>query len=72
MCGVKRVEIQAAKQVTVYTWIAVIVFALFLMLCVPLFIRMPLATDVVLYDLQAQTALSGGTLYQDVFETNLP
>ncbi|QDT89381.1 hypothetical protein [Gimesia algae] len=65
-------EIQAAKRVTVYTWIAVIVFTLFLMLCVPLFIRMPLATDVVLYDLQAQTALSGGTLYQDVFETNLP
>ena len=33
---------------------------------------MPVATDVVLYDLQAQTVLNGGTLYQDMFETNLP
>ncbi|WP_339732535.1 hypothetical protein [uncultured Gimesia sp.] len=33
---------------------------------------MPLATDVVFYDLQAQMVLNGGTLYRDMFETNLP
>ncbi|WP_299459941.1 hypothetical protein [uncultured Gimesia sp.] len=45
---------------------------LILILNVPLFIRMPVATDVVLYDLQAQMVLNGGTLYKDMFETNLP
>ena len=48
------------------------IFILILILNIPLFIRMPLATDVVLYDLQAQMVLNGGTMYQDMFETNLP
>ncbi|HUG91593.1 MAG TPA: hypothetical protein VML55_12200 [Planctomycetaceae bacterium] len=38
----------------------------------PLHVAMPLASDAVLYDLQAQTVLAGGVLYRDVFETNLP
>ncbi|QDT42433.1 hypothetical protein Pan241w_25170 [Gimesia alba] len=63
---------QLTGQITAFTWIAIIVFLLILTLNVPLFIRMPLATDVVFYDLQAQMVLNGGTLYQDMFETNLP
>ena len=54
------------------TWVAAVIFMLILILNVPLFIRMPVATDVVLYDLQAQMVLNGGTLYKDMFETNLP
>lgn len=68
-CGVQT---QPAKQFTAGTWFACVIFLLLLLISVPLFIRMPLATDVVLYDLQAQTVLHGGTLYQDIFETNLP
>lgn len=66
------VETQKSDQITGYTWLAAVILLLILILNVPLFIRMPLATDVVLYDLQAQTVLEGGTLYQDMFETNLP
>ena len=53
-------------------WIAALIFFFLLILNIPLFIRMPLATDVVFYDLQAQMVLNGGTLYQDMFEANLP
>lgn len=63
---------QPEKQFTAGAWFACVLFLLLLILCVPLFIRMPLATDVVLYDVQAETVLNGGTLYKDVFETNLP
>ncbi|HAW29301.1 MAG TPA: hypothetical protein DCY03_14465, partial [Planctomycetaceae bacterium] len=63
---------QSDKQITVFTWVSALVFVALLVLCVPLFIRMPLATDVVFYDLQAETALKGGTLYKDIFETNMP
>ncbi len=65
-------EEQPDQQLTVFTWISAVIFLLILILNVPLFIRMPLATDVVLYDLQAQTILNGGVMYQDIFETNLP
>ncbi len=65
-------EGQPARQITGLTWIALIIFFLILILNIPLFIRMPLATDVVLYDLQAQMALDDGVLYKDMFETNLP
>ncbi|QDT97930.1 hypothetical protein [Gimesia aquarii] len=65
-------ESQPARQITGLTWVALIIFFLILILNVPLFIRMPLATDVVLYDLQAQMALNDGVLYKDMFETNLP
>lgn len=63
---------QPARQITGLTWIALIIFFLILILNIPLFIRMPLATDVALYDLQAQMALNGGVLYKDMFEPNLP
>lgn len=63
---------QQIKHSTGRTWIAALIFIFILILNIPLFIRMPLATDVVLYDLQAQMVLHGGTLYQDMFETNLP
>ena len=63
---------QQIKQTTGFTWVAALIFIFILILNIPLFIRMPLATDVVLYDLQAQMVLNGGTLYQDMFETNLP
>lgn len=63
---------QQPKGITAGTWIAGICFIFLLIFCIPLFIRMPLATDVVLYDLQAQSVLDGGTLYRDYFETNLP
>ena len=39
---------------------------------VPLFLRMPLWCDVTLYDMAARALLSGGVLYRDVFDTNLP
>ncbi|MFK7778255.1 MAG: hypothetical protein QM501_09050 [Gimesia sp.] len=63
---------QQTKQSIGAIWIAALIFLFILILNIPLFIRMPLATDVVLYDLQAQMVLNGGTLYQDMFETNLP
>jgi len=63
---------QPSRQLTGGTWVAAVIFGLILILNIPLFIRMPLATDVVLYDLQAQMVLNGGTLYKDIFETNLP
>jgi len=66
------VEEQQIKHSTGFTWVAALIFIFILILNIPLFIRMPLATDVVLYDLQAQMVLKGGILYQDIFETNLP
>ncbi|MCA9019161.1 MAG: hypothetical protein KDA74_03400 [Planctomycetaceae bacterium] len=63
---------QSVKQFTLSAWIAAFVLIALLTLCVPMFIRMPLATDVVFYDLQAETVRNGGTLYKDVFETNMP
>ncbi len=62
----------ADKKFTAGAWLAGIILLLLILLCVPMFIRMPLATDVVLYDVQAEAVLNGGTLYQDIFETNLP
>lgn len=47
-------------------------FCLLLLVFVPLFVRMPLTSDTVLYDLQARTVLSGGVLYRDILEPNLP
>src|SRR5690606_6292406 len=39
---------------------------------VPLMLCMPLPADAALYDLQAKTALTGGILYRDIVEPNLP
>ena len=53
-------------------FIAWLVLGLLLATNVPLHVCMPLASDAVLYDLQARVLLDGGVLYRDVFETNLP
>ncbi len=39
---------------------------------VPIFVRLTLTPDAVLYDLQAGCLLEGGVLYRDVLEPNLP
>ncbi len=51
---------------TLALWLAVLVLG------VPVFVCMPLTSDVVLYDLQARTVHAGGVAYRDIFETNLP
>src|SRR3954471_18319441 len=38
----------------------------------PLFLRMPPWADLTLYDVAARNLLTGGVLYRDVFDTNLP
>lgn len=43
-----------------------------LSLDVPLFLHMPLWSDVSLYDLCARNVLEGGVPYRDVFDVNLP
>src|SRR5580698_9118097 len=43
-----------------------------LVVCVPLFIRMPLWVDTTYHDLSARNILWGGVHYRDIFETNLP
>lgn len=48
------------------------VFAVAVVVGVPLFLRMPLWIDVTLYDVAARTILTGGTHYRDVFDTNPP
>jgi len=50
-------------------WVAV---AILVIANVPLMLCMPLPADAALYDLQAKTALTGGLLYRDIVEPNLP
>jgi hypothetical protein len=50
-------------------WLALV---LLLGVGVPLFLRMPLETDVTHYDLAARALLRGGVHYRDTFDTNLP
>ncbi|QDT54365.1 hypothetical protein Pan44_23980 [Caulifigura coniformis] len=50
-------------------WLAV---AILVIANVPLMLCMPLPADAALYDLQAKTALTGGILYRDIVEPNLP
>jgi len=38
----------------------------------PVFLAQTLTPDAVMYDLQARCALTGGVLYRDIFEPNLP
>src|ERR1700739_1709993 len=44
----------------------------FLVIGIPLFLRMPLWCDVTLYQISARNMLSGGIHYRDVFDTNPP
>lgn len=47
-------------------------FVALLLVSAPLLMCMPLTADPALYDLQAKTVLSGGVLYRDIVEPNLP
>lgn len=46
--------------------------ATFLVVSGPLFVCMPVNSDVALFDVQAAEVLQGGTLYRDIVEPNLP
>lgn len=50
---------------------AVVLLAL-VIASVPIVVCMPLTSDTVLFDLQAQTVQDGGVLYRDILEPNLP
>ena len=52
--------------------LAKFVLAAILVVAIPLFIRTPLTTDAIYYDLQARHLVEGGKLYEDMFEPNLP
>ena len=43
-----------------------------LVVCLPLFVCMPITADTAMYDLQAGTVLDGGVAYRDILEPNLP
>jgi len=49
-----------------------LVAAAFIVVGVPLFMRMPLWCDVTLYAIAARTVATGGVHYRDVFDTNPP
>ena len=53
-------------------WIAAIIFAIVCCIGIPLFLRMPIWTDVTLYDVMASEILCGGIPYQDTFDTRPP
>jgi hypothetical protein len=53
----------------IFGWVTT---AMMLAVGVPLFLRMPLWCDATLYGVAAQTVLSGGVHYRDVFDTNPP
>ena len=46
--------------------------SVWLVMSVPLFLRMPETNDAEMFDLQAWMASSGGVLYRDILEPNLP
>src|SRR5262245_53244621 len=50
-------------------WLAL---AILLATAVPLYLRLPLFSDLIQYDLSARVVLRGGVHYRDVFDTNLP
>ena len=52
--------------------VAVFMLVVLAVASIPLLVCMPLTSDTVLYDLQAGKLLSGGTLYRDILEPNLP
>jgi hypothetical protein len=58
-----------SRWLTITGWVTT---AAFLVLGVPLFLRMPLCCDSDLYEVGARTILSGGVHYRDVFDTNPP
>ncbi len=55
-----------------YTSLPVLLSVLFVVLGIPIFLRMPLWCDITLYDVAARSILAGGVHYRDVFDTNTP
>ena len=53
-------------------WLGGAFAAAFLLLGVPIFLRMPPWADVTLYDVAAANLLRGGAHYRDIFDTNTP
>ena len=62
----------AIQKRSLSAWIVSAVVLLLIVSQLPLFVRMPLVTDVAYYDMQAEHVMQGGTLYADCFEPNLP
>lgn len=54
---------------TIAGWLTAIGF---LVIGIPLFLRMPLWCDITLYEVSARSILTGGVHYRDVFDTNPP
>src|SRR5580704_13900981 len=54
---------------TIAGWLVAVVF---LIVGIPLFLRMPLWCDATLHEISARNMLSGGVHYRDVFDTNPP
>lgn len=50
----------------------VLATVLLVVISAPIVVCMPLTSDTVLYDLQAKTVQTGGVLYRDILEPNLP
>jgi hypothetical protein len=55
-----------------FTFAGWLTTAAFLVIGIPLFLRMPLWCDATLYEISARTILDGGVHYRDVFDTNPP
>ena len=55
-----------------WSWLPVLLSVLFVVLGIPIFLRMPLWCDITLYDVAARSILAGGVHYRDVFDTNTP
>ncbi len=53
-------------------WVAVVCLAILLVVNLPLFVCMPLDSDVTFYDVCAQNLLRGGVEYRDALEHGLP
>jgi hypothetical protein len=53
-------------------WLGWLALALLLATALPLYLRLPLFSDLIQYDLSARVVLKGGIPYRDVFDTNLP
>ncbi|HEV3146645.1 MAG TPA: hypothetical protein VGZ47_22345 [Gemmataceae bacterium] len=66
----------SAKALMVQSWrspyFAGTVLAVVLVICIPIFMRLPLWLDSSLYDVAARNLQRGGVHYRDVFDTNLP
>lgn len=65
-------KLRSSRLALALTCLGIVVTLATLIAGVPLFVRMPPWCDLTLYDVAARTVIQGGTLYEDVFDTNLP